>query len=96
MACDFATMFRLGAFQVQLGMICDELERYTPRPDTISRRERILWSRARGALRAASTHIENITEAFLPPAESATTIARRDRNLAELKKRRTAGGRTHG
>ena len=50
-------------------MIVEELQHHTPGPDAaILHSERIRWGRARGALKAAAKHLQNLAEAFDPPA----------------------------
>ena len=55
--------FVVYGLRFQLQMMLAELERHAPWQDeAISHSERLLWSRARGALRAASTHLENLAD----------------------------------
>ena len=57
------TAIALNAFCHQLKMLVEELRRYAPgQGEAISHGERLLWSRARGALRAAKTHLENLAD----------------------------------
>ena len=63
----FSTGIAIYGLQFQLGMIRDELERHKPKPDAaMTPAERRLWGRARGAVKAAATHLENLVEALLP------------------------------
>jgi hypothetical protein len=71
------TTIVVECLRFQLGMIGDELQRHTPSPDaTLSKRERLLWARARGSLKAASKHLGNLSESFL--SEAAANINQDD------------------
>jgi hypothetical protein len=86
---DLSTMLMLAAFRFQLEMIVEELQRHAPgQGEAIPHSERMLWSRAIGALRSASTHLQNLTEAPDPSAtiESAAKRVRRGKSLAELRR----------
>lgn len=80
------TTLILECFRFQLGMIVEELARHTPTPDSIPHGERILWARARGSLRAASKHLQNLTDTFHPPVESAAKRARNERSIERLRR----------
>ncbi len=60
------TAIALNAFCHQLKMLAEQLQRYAPgQGEAISHGERIRWGRARGALKGASKHLENLADSVL-------------------------------